>query len=88
MKGDAVNAALGSETSKRSFPRFLRATAHDLDLIGGDGGLTFELESYIPDKERPNFVAKPIGIQVTLWGEECKPPWVTCPGPDLCLGLP
>jgi len=46
----------------------LRIAAHDLDLLGLDVTLIVELEVHILNKERPNFIAEAIGIQMTLHG--------------------
>ena len=47
-------------------PRLLRIAAHNLDLVRRDIVLIIKLEVHILDKKRPDFVAKAVGIQMTL----------------------
>lgn len=47
-------------------PRSLCVAAHDFDSIGLNSVLIVELEVDIFDKEGPDFIAEPIGVQVTL----------------------
>lgn len=49
-----------------SLSRLLGTAAHDLHLIGLYGTLIIETEGNIANKERPDFVAEAIGIQVSL----------------------
>ena len=44
----------------------LRAAAHDLHLIGSNGGLIIEAEGDIANEERPHLVTEAIGIQMSL----------------------
>ena len=46
--------------------RLLCITAHDLDLIRRDIILIVQLEVDILDKERPDFVAEAVGIEMAL----------------------
>lgn len=48
------------------FTRSLAVAAHNLHLVGSDCGLVIQLERYILDQEGPDFVAKSVGIEVTL----------------------
>ena len=54
-------------------PRLLRIAAHNLNLVRRDVVLIIKLEIDILDEKRPDFVAKAVGIQMTLCSE--KPPW-------------
>lgn len=51
--------------------RSLCVAAHDFDSIGLHSVLVVELEADIFDKEGPDFIAEPIGVQVTLPTQEC-----------------
>lgn len=48
------------------FSRSLCVAAHDFDTIGLHSVLIVELEADIFDKEGPDLIAEPIGVQVTL----------------------
>ena len=48
------------------FSRLLGVAAHNLHLVRMDHILIVELEVDILDQERPDFIAEPIRIQVTL----------------------
>lgn len=49
------------------FTRSLAITAHNLDLVRSDSGLVIQLESDIFDQESPDFIAKSVRVQVTLF---------------------
>ena len=51
--------------------RSLCVAAHDFDSIGLHSVLVVELEADIFDKKGPDFIAEPIGVQVTLPTQEC-----------------
>ena len=53
--------------SRLLLPRLLRIAAHNLNLLRRDIVLIVQLEIDILDKERPDLVAKPVRIQMTLF---------------------
>lgn len=59
--------AIRSRTVPLLLPRLLRIAAHNLDLLRRDIVLIVELEVDVFDKERPDFVAEAVGIQMTLF---------------------
>lgn len=50
--------------------RSLAVAAHDLHPVRGNGCLVVELEGDILDQERPDFVAEPVGVEVTLFSNK------------------
>lgn len=59
--------AIRSRTVPLLLPRLLRIAAHNLDLLRRDIVLIVELEVDVFDKERPDFVAEAVCIQMTLF---------------------
>jgi len=47
--------------------RLLRIAAHDLDLVRLNSILIVELKVNVFDQERPDFIAKAVGIQMALY---------------------
>lgn len=57
------------EPSRLLLPRLFRIAAHNLNLLRRDVVLIVQLEIDILDEERPDLVAKAVGIQMTLFVE-------------------
>lgn len=53
-------------------PRLLRIAAHNLNLLRRNVILIIELEIDVLDEERPDLVAEPVGVQMTLFGTLCQ----------------
>lgn len=53
--------------SRLLLPRLFRIAAHNLNLLRRDVVLIVQLEIDILDKERPDLVAKAVGIKMTLF---------------------
>ena len=49
-----------------SLPRTLAITAHNLHPICRDRGLIIQLEGNILNQERPDFIAKPVCVKMSL----------------------